>query len=353
MQRLLSLATLGVLGGLAWMFLSGGGLSGVAGPQGTTAQSGVGGFALPSGWPSPTASPTGANPPPIFAPTTSSSPVGAATPPIAGGPTIRIASYNIQVFGKAKADKPEVMKVLDAIVRQFDVVAIQEIRDADDYLIPNFVRQINSAGRRYDFVIGERLGNTQSKEQYAYIFDTDRVEIDRMSVYTLGDPDNLLHREPLVATFRTRGVDPSVAFTFTLVNVHTDPDVAPDEVDALAEAYRAIRRSGQEDDVIMLGDFNLDDRRLGRLGQIPGIVPVIRDVFTNTRQTKLYDNIIFHQPSTTEYEGKSGVFDVMRTFNLTLDWADQVSDHFPVWAEFSVYERDYQGRIASRAVIAR
>jgi len=33
--------------------------------------------------------------------------------------------------------------------------------------------------------------------------------------------------------------------------------------------------------------------------------------------------------------------------------AEQVSDHFPVWAEFSAYERDYAGRIASRRGAAR
>ena len=121
------------------------------------------------------------------------------------------------------------------------------------------------------------------------------------------------------------------------------------ELDALAEVYRVVRRAGgNEDDVIMLGDFNADDAHLGRLGQIPAITPLIRGVFTNTRQNKLYDNILIHQPSTTEYAGRSGVFNIMRQYNRTLAEAEMVSDHFPVWAEFSVYERDYAGNIASR-----
>ena len=99
----------------------------------------------------------------------------------------------------------------------------------------------------------------------------------------------------------------------------------------------------------MLGDFNADDAHLGRLGQIPGITPLIRGVFTNTRQNRLYDNIIIHQPSTHRVRRPRGVFDV-RAARSTLRsrQAEQVSDHFPVWAEFSVYERDYAGRIASR-----
>jgi hypothetical protein len=38
----------------------------------------------------------------------------------------------------------------------------------------------------------------------------------------------------------------------------------------------------------------------------------------------------------------------MREIGLNQSQAEQVSDHFPVWAEFSAYERDYAGRIASR-----
>lgn len=356
MQRLLSLVALSGLGSVAWMFLRGGGLGDLGANHAANQPVAAWGTAPTNGsmpWFSPTTSPTTPTAPAANGGFMQPAVIGAAAPPLGAGPTIRIASFNIQVFGKTKADKPYVMYTLAEIVRQFDVVAIQEIRTTDDYLIPNFVKLINSSGRQYDHVIGRRLGNTQSKEQYAFIFDTARVETDYQSVFTLSDPDNLLHREPLIANFRARAVSPDEAFTFTLVNIHTDPDVAGEEIDVLSEAYRAIRRAGQEDDVIMLGDFNADDRHMGRLGQIPGITPLISGVFSNTRQNRLYDNLVIHQPSTTEYAGRSGVLDVMRHFNLTLDQAEQVSDHFPVWAEFSAYERDYAGRIASRRGAAR
>jgi hypothetical protein len=38
----------------------------------------------------------------------------------------------------------------------------------------------------------------------------------------------------------------------------------------------------------------------------------------------------------------------MRNYNLNEQQALEISDHFPVWAEFSAYERDYAGRIANR-----
>ena len=40
---------------------------------------------------------------------------------------MKIASFNIQVFGRSKLRRP-VMKVLCDVVRRFDVLAIQEVR---------------------------------------------------------------------------------------------------------------------------------------------------------------------------------------------------------------------------------
>jgi hypothetical protein len=42
---------------------------------------------------------------------------------------IRIASFNLRVFGVAKAEKLAVLAELASIIRQFDIVAVQEIRD--------------------------------------------------------------------------------------------------------------------------------------------------------------------------------------------------------------------------------
>jgi endonuclease/exonuclease/phosphatase (EEP) superfamily protein YafD len=182
------------------------------------------------------------------------------------------------------------------------------------------------------------------------IFDTASIETDRSSAYTVEDPDDQLHREPLVGWFRVRGPRTNEAFTFTLVNVHTDPDDVPREVDALAIAYRAVRDDGrQEDDTIMLGDFNASERKLGQLGSLSGMMPVISGTPTNTRGDRQYDNILFTMPATQEFTGRGGVFDLIREYNLTVAEALEISDHLPVWAEFSIYEGGQPGRFAGRA----
>jgi len=265
------------------------------------------------------------------------------------GDTIRIASFNIQVFGSSKSNKPHVMEKLAVIARQFDVVAIQEIRSKDNGIIPRYVDLINATGRHYDYVIGPRLGRTVSKEQYAYIFDTQSVEVDRQQLYTVEDPDDLLHREPLVGWFRVRGPPPSDAFTFSLVNIHTDPDEAEEEVNHLAQVFIAVRNDGRgEDDVIVLGDLNVNDRELGELARLPNMAWAISGIPTNTRGTELYDNIVFNAQATDEFTGRAGVYDFMRQFNLTEQEALEISDHIPVWAEFTIYEGGQPGRVAGR-----
>lgn len=267
---------------------------------------------------------------------------------------LSIATFNIQVFGESKLQKPQVMDVLVQVVRQFDIVAIQEVRAKSDNILPRFLAAINADGSRYDFLIGPRLGRTASTEQYAIIYDTMKVEYEPTSVGTISDPADLLHREPFVARFRTRVATPEQGFSFWLVVTHTDPDEVKEEVAALADVFQIMQSAdSREDDVILLGDLNASESQLGRLGQIPGITWVVRDTMTNTRQTKAYDNILFDQQATSEYLGRWGVFNLERAFGLTRDEALQVSDHYPVWAEFQILEAGSRSKLADRVLDRR
>jgi deoxyribonuclease-1-like protein len=263
--------------------------------------------------------------------------------------SIRIASFNIQVFGRSKLDKPAVMQTITHIVRQFDVIAIQEIRSRDDDILPQFVEMLNAGGRHYDFVIGPRLGRSVSKEQYAFVFDQQTIEVDRNQLYTINDPSDALHREPFVGWFRARAAPSDQAFTFSLINIHTDPDEVQEEVNVLDDVFAAVRNDGrQEDDAILLGDLNADDKHLGQLGRMANFFPVISGVATTVTGKKQYDNLIFDRLATTEFTGRAGVLDFLREYNLSADAAKEVSDHLPIWAEFSVFEGGQPGRIAAR-----
>jgi deoxyribonuclease-1-like protein len=274
-----------------------------------------------------------------------------------GGDIIRVASFNIQVFGEQKVSNADVARVLADVVRHFDIVAVQEIRDEQQSLLPRFLQAVNAPGLRYDYVIGPRLGRTTSKEQYAYIYNSDTIEVDRRALYTVSDPDDLLHREPLVASFRCRRAEPNLAFTFTLVNIHTDPtpQTLKEELTLLDDLFQSVRSHPRgEDDVILLGDFNANHQQMGDLSRMPGLAFAVTGsganklLATNITGKAQYDNLVFDRAATQEFLGRSGVFDFLREYNLSQSQAKLISDHLPVWAEFSIYEGGIPGRVATR-----
>lgn len=261
--------------------------------------------------------------------------------------TIRIAAFNIQIFGQKKIANETVTKRLVEICQQFDVIAIQEIRSRDQSVLPRFIRQLNASGRDYGFVISPRVGRSKSKEQAAFIFDQSRIQLDHSLSYTINDPDDVLRREPFVGWFRTRGPRLDEAFTFTLANVHMDARRPDLELVYVTELHRIIRKDGRgEDDVILLGDFNAGDRGLEPAARRGGLTWVVSNTPTNTRNTNQYDNIVFDGKATDEYLGIGGVYDFMTEMNLTFEEALAISDHKPVWAEFSIYEGGQPKRVA-------
>jgi hypothetical protein len=107
----------------------------------------------------------------------------------------------------------------------------------------------------------------------------------------------------------------------------------------LDDVYRAVcAAEPDEDDVLMLGTLRADDARLAHWDQLFNLTAAIRNTPTTTRGTGLSDNILYNPRATTEYTQRSGVVDLMREFGLSMQDALEVSDHLPVWAEFSVFE---------------
>lgn len=260
--------------------------------------------------------------------------------------TIRVASFHVQALGATKLAKPHVFEMLVRILRRFDVVALQGIQSNRDDILPLLVERLNQSGRNYDYMIGPRVGRSAPLEQFAYIFDTQRLETDRYQLYTVEDPDDLMIREPLVAWFRTKGHSQHHAFTFSMINVRIDPDFAQRERELLPSLISAVQNDGRgEDDWIMLGDFVGGDAELFPLTKMAARLALI-GIPTDVGGTQMLDEIVFSGPATVEFNGKVGAYDFLRQYNLSLEQALEVSEHLPVWAEFSTLEGAEPGRIA-------
>ncbi len=172
---------------------------------------------------------------------------------------IRIAAFNIQIFGKAKREKPNVMAILVQIAREFDIIFVQELKYIDEQTTPIFLDAINDVeGPDYAFVRSERLGRSSSKEAYAYFYNTATVTFIEGSDYVhndMADGVDDFERDPYIASFYSGNFD------FTLVGIHVKPDSAEAEIRALGKVY--FETIGDLDapgemDIIILGDLNAD-----------------------------------------------------------------------------------------------
>lgn len=254
---------------------------------------------------------------------------------------IKIATFNIQVFGVTKREKADVMAVLVDEVRKFDVVAIQEVRDSSSTTVGYFLDKINAEdGPRYAAVEGPRLGRSSSKEQYAFIYNTDRVNYVEDSSYTYSDPGDRFEREPFVGSFQAAG------FRFVLINIHTKPDDATEEIGALADVIDdALQHYPGEHDIIALGDFNADcdyfnaeaDQSALEEVEYRWLVPDDADTTTKASTDCAYDRIVIRVAATSEdFTGQWGIVRFDLEHHLSAAKTAEVSDHFPVWAEFRV-----------------
>jgi deoxyribonuclease-1-like protein len=268
----------------------------------------------------------------------------------AGGRTIRIATFNLGRLDDVKLGNRLVADVLVHVIAKFDLVAVQDIHAENRGVLVKLLREINTAGGNFDYAVCPSTTADPVGHYSAFLFNKASVEVDHHTVQSVNDPNNRFSHKPLVGSFRAVGPKKAEAFTFTLVNVHNEPDNAQTELNLLDDVYRKLLEDGrQEDDIILLGDFGSDGNELGELNNVTDLAAAITHTPTTTRGTRLADNILFNRRSTIEFTGLSGVLDMMREHDLTVQQAMAISDHLPVWAEFSRYEGGQPGYVASKS----
>ena len=255
--------------------------------------------------------------------------------------TVKIAAFNVQIFGQTKSQKEDVMAVLGDIVREFDIVLIQEIRDASEQTMPNFVEGINQMeGPNYSFIRSERVGRTSSKEAYAYVYNTEEVQFIQGSDYLYNDVNDVFEREPYIADFKAGNFD------FTLVGIHTKPDDAINEIGNLTSVISSIQAAKpNEKDIIVMGDFNadgsyFDEDSSSNLFKASGYNWLItNDMDTMVKTDYTYDRIVILD-TTLSYEydaGTAQVFYFDQVYGLNNQtFVGEVSDHYPVFAQYKI-----------------
>lgn len=278
-------------------------------------------------------------------PTSNSSDETTPNPPVTNtsAEQISIAAFNIQIFGQSKAAKEEVMNVLADTIRRYDIVGIQEIRDASGTSLPKLVEMINNGtdenGQpyRYDYVVSDRLGRSTSKEQYAYIYNADTVLVaSEPLVYPEPDGTDPFEREPYMVTFRTH----EGTFDAVLILIHTKPDDAKNEINELDSVVRYAKSiyKGQEN-YILMGDFNADGSYFNESGDSSlkseeYLWLIGNDEVTTTKTDNTYDRIVITKSLEPYFAENAGVFNYSAEYGLNETQTYEVSDHYPIYAVF-------------------
>ena len=269
-------------------------------------------------------------------------PLGRDVPQLNRTEVARIATFNIKVFGKTKMSKPDVVSQLVDTVLQYDMVAIQEIKDIDQTVPYEFLSAINNiSGDTWNMSLSPRSGmqedDQSSQEQYAYYYNTSVFrQIGSGSLYNDSASD-YFQREPYVAKFELLNVSGnSSGFDFTVFTVHTKPAAALAEIDALHTVIESYRENNTlETDLILLGDLNADCSYATaqelwespmRMSQYHWLVHDLADTTVSSTDCA-YDRIVTLDNLNGRLVGSWGIDTTITDTN--------VSDHYPVW--FDLY----------------
>jgi endonuclease/exonuclease/phosphatase family metal-dependent hydrolase len=261
---------------------------------------------------------------------------------------VKISSFNIQIFGRAKMARSEVPAILADIVSQSDITAIQELRSSDISPVEQFMAMLRESGGeeadsslpgKYAYVLGPREGRSSSKEQYWIIYD--RTKFTVLAEDTYFDPEDKFERNPLAVYFQSSG-----RLDFILITNHLKPGDVEVEIEALPEVVAYYQDLWDERDVFVVGDFNADGRYYDE-SLLQTVFPedVYHGIITNEYDTTVapsdntYDRFIVTGTAVEDFTGNFGVmrFDELYDFEQLGIMPNTVSDHYPVWAEFYTF----------------
>jgi len=235
--------------------------------------------------------------------------------------TVRLANWNLQIFGTKKADNEELMNFYAETISDYDIIFIQEIRNKDQTAFARLCDLLSG----YNCEVSSRAGRSTSKEQYGIIFREGIILTDLVDFNP--DEGDRWERPPIKVEFNIGGYD------LTVWNIHIKPDDVEVEIDYLEEVVSEdIVEDGAKgfgSNVIVIGDLNLDcSYDDGEAGDFEGWTYLIGDEEDTTVGSTdcAYDRIILN----------GGALDSLEDFGIFTGVNEEQSDHYLVWVELEI-----------------
>jgi deoxyribonuclease-1-like protein len=195
---------------------------------------------------------------------------------------------------------------------------------------------LNRKGFKWDYKVSDITSNENPdrRERYAFLWKTSKVKM--IGKAWLEVKYNVeIDREPFFATFLYNNTE------FTLVNFHAIPKAKQPETEIKYFKFFPAEYPGKN--LIFCGDYNCPQSHtvfnpLKSLGYKPILTnqktSLKQECVTNNCLASEYDNM-FYNASKVKYN-LSGIVPFFINFNYDLKAARKVSDHVPIFFEFSL-----------------
>ena len=247
----------------------------------------------------------------------------------AAGSTIKIASFNLKIFGPTKAANATALAKIASVVASYDIIALQEVGSNGTPSDSTATTVMNTLLAKVNSIAGSGAYSYVRGNQFAYVYKNSTIIKKASGLYS-----GSFKYPPLQGHFQASGK----AFDFALVNVHTSPTIAKTEIPMIITAMSSTRTKYSEQDVIALGDFNADGSYYSpgaSGGDLAGFssstyTTVIKngtDTTVSANNSYTYDRMQFYTAATgQDFTGTKGVYKTGIT--------DTISDHYPIYATF-------------------
>jgi hypothetical protein len=230
------------------------------------------------------------------------------------------------------------LEILSDISSNYDIIAIQEILDDSETTMQPFKDKLTEiSGNEYDFIISSPPDES-SKERYAFLFKTETVKaLGIGSTYPEPQGEDPFMLEPFLAPFEAKKGN----FDFVLITLRADSDRAEEEINGLPDVVEYAKTKFQsEDDFIILGDLSSDCTYFDENGASSLKTSEFIWLTDNSEDTSVktidctFDRIIITPGASEDFTGESGVFKFDSEYGMSYSDSQEVTDHYPVFAEF-------------------
>ncbi|KAL0977942.1 hypothetical protein UPYG_G00163590 [Umbra pygmaea] len=259
---------------------------------------------------------------------------------------MKVASFNIQKFGKNKLSDPQVLATLVKIVSRYDMLVVLEVLDANGKAMKTFLVELNKANkdRPYTMELSTRLGRDVYKEQYMFLYREDMVELVDSWQYEDKQPgdEDAFAREPFILRFKCLK---TVLKDLVMIPVHTKPEDSVKELDELYDVFQEVKKKWKTDNVMFLGDFNADGSyvsgkkmktiRIRSDKDFHWLITDDVDTTANNGNDNTYDRIVIYGDDMVEavVPNSAKPFNFQKAYKLSDADTLKVSDHYPVEVE--------------------